>query len=98
LAACCHWDGDDLVLSLKLQPRAHRDAFLGRQQDRLRVSVTAPPVDGRANAHLGAWLARQFGVPKSAVRIERGHASALKRVRVIRPARLPSEVATILGP
>jgi len=53
------WDGPDLLLKLKLQPKSSRDAFAGQQNDRLRVRITAPPVDGRANTHLLAWLAGQ---------------------------------------
>lgn len=87
------WDGPDLVLELKLQPRASRDGFAEPQSGRLRVRVTAPPVDGRANAHLTAWLARQFGVARSAVSIESGQTSPLKRVRVQSPARLPAPLS-----
>ena len=46
------WDGGDLLLSLKLQPRSSRDAFAEPWGERLRVRITAPPVDGQANAHL----------------------------------------------
>ena len=83
------WDGPDLLLMLKLQARASHDAFAEPRHGRLRVRITAPPVDGKANAHLLAWLAEQFGVAKSAVSIESGHGSALKRVRVKAPGRLP---------
>ncbi len=87
-----HWDGGDLVLKLKLQPKSSRDQFADIQNDRLRVRITAPPVDGKANTHLIAWLARQFGVAKSAVAIENGHTSQLKRLRISAPKRLPNIV------
>jgi len=83
------WDGPDLLLKLKLQPKSSRDAFAGQQNDRLRVRITAPPVDGKANTHLLAWLAKQFGVSKASVTIETGQSSPLKRVRVKSPGRLP---------
>ena len=83
------WDGGDLLLSLKLQPRASRDAFAEPWGERLRVHISAPPVDGQANAHLTAWLAGQFGVVRSAVALEAGQTSPLKRVRVSNPTRLP---------
>lgn len=89
MAAWYRWEGDDLLLNLHLQPKASRDAFAEARGDRLRVRVTAPPVDGRANAHLIAWLAKQFGVARSAVSIEAGLAGRLKRVRVTSPSRLP---------
>lgn len=89
MEAWYRWQGDDLVLNLRLQPRSTRDGFAEVQADRLRVRVSSPPADGRANAHLIAWLAKQFGVARSAVSIEAGQTSRLKRVRVTSPNRLP---------
>ena len=65
-------DGDDLVLLIKTQPRASRDEFAGIRQDRLHIRIKAPPVDGRANAYLIAWLADQFGVSRRDVILEQG--------------------------
>lgn len=83
------WDGDDLLLQIKLQPRASRDEFADVQQDRLRVRITAPPIEGKANAHLLKWIARQFGVARSAVTLEKGQTSPLKRLRITSPKHLP---------
>ena len=83
------WDGPDLLLQLKLQPRSSRDEFAGLQNDRLRVRITAPPVDGKANSHLLTWLARQFGVARSSITIETGRNGRLKRVRIETPAQIP---------
>lgn len=87
------WDGDDLVLQLKLQPRAANDGFAGLHDGRLKLRITAPPIDGRANAHLSAWLAKCFAVSKSDVSIESGQASTLKRVRIRAPRHLPDDLA-----
>jgi len=92
MSAWYRWDGADLLLMLKLQPRASNDAFVGQQNDRMRVRISAPPVAGRANSHLAAWLAKQFGTKKSSVTIETGHGSRLKRVRVQNPGRLPHDL------
>ena len=86
------WEGGDLLLDLKVQPRASRDGFAAPQQDRLRVRITAPPVDGQANAHLIGWLAKQFGVARSAVSVESGETSRMKRIRIRSPGRLPDLV------
>lgn len=86
------WDGADLLLMLKLQPRSSRDAFAGLRNNRMRVCITAPPVDGKANSHLIKWLAQEFAVAKSMVRIESGQGSPLKRVRVTKPARIPTRI------
>jgi uncharacterized protein (TIGR00251 family) len=49
-------------------------------------------VEGKANAHLLAFLGKAFGVPKSAVILESGELNRQKRVRIPRPARLPAEL------
>lgn len=58
------WEGNDLLLRVRAQPRASRDEWAGLQNDRFRVRITALPVDGRANIHLRAFLAELFGVAK----------------------------------
>lgn len=83
------WDGTDLILRIRLQPCARRDAFADPTPDFLRVCVTAPPVDGKANAHLQNWLAGRFGVRRSAVTLERGATCRSKQVRIQAPDRLP---------
>ena len=86
------WDGDDLVLDCHLQPKASRDEFCGLQGERLKIRLSAPPVDGKANAQLLIFLASAFGVARRAVSLESGEASRLKRVRIRAPARLPGEL------
>jgi uncharacterized protein (TIGR00251 family) len=75
-------DGSDLLLELRVQPRAAKTEFAGRMGDRLRVRLRAPPVDGRANAALIEFIAAAFGVPRSAVVLEKGLTGRDKRVRV----------------
>jgi len=86
------WDGEDLVLDCQLQPRASRDEFAGLQGERLKIRLSAPPVDGKANAQLLEFLARAFGVPRRQVELEAGQTSRLKRVRIQRPTKLPEEL------
>nr|WP_298174715.1 DUF167 domain-containing protein [uncultured Pseudomonas sp.] len=87
------WDGEDLILECHLQPKASSDAFAGLHGERLKIRLTAPPVDGKANAQLLAFLARAFAVAKNQVKLESGQQSRLKRVRIQRPQRLPEELA-----
>ena len=80
------------MLQVRLQPRASADEIVGVHANLLKVRVTAPPVEGRANTQLTALLARAFGVSKSQVVIERGANSREKRVRIARPSRIPAQL------
>lgn len=82
------WDGDDLLLSLHVQPGAKSDRVDGLHGDRLKIRLGAPPVDGKANARLLGFLAARFGVPQRAVTLVAGHTGRSKRVRISRPTRL----------
>jgi uncharacterized protein (TIGR00251 family) len=90
-------DGTDLVIALRVQPRAGRAGFAGVHGDRLRVRLAAPPVDGRANAELVEFLADAFGVSRAHVAIEQGMSGRDKRVRVRDPATVPDPIAALLG-
>lgn len=79
----------DLILDLHIQPRASRDEIAGYHGGRLKIRITAPPVDGKANQHLIGFLADVFGVPKRNVELLAGESGREKRVRIARPARLP---------
>jgi uncharacterized protein (TIGR00251 family) len=83
------WDGDDLIIDCHLQPKASADEFAGLHGERLKIRLTAPPVEGKANAHLQAFLAKAFGVAKSAVLLEAGELNRHKRVRILGPQKLP---------
>jgi uncharacterized protein len=68
--------------AVRVQPRASRDEIAGEWQGALRVRLSAPPVDDRANEALQRLLAERLGVPVSAVRIAGGARSRNKRVEV----------------
>lgn len=67
---------------VRVSPRASRDAIGGAHDGALKVSLTAPPVDGAANAALVKLLAKRLRVAKSAVRITSGETGRSKRVEV----------------
>ena len=83
------WDGEDLILDCHLQPKASKDEFAGLHGERLKIRLTAPPVEGKANAQLLAFLAGAFGVAKSQVSLESGELNHQTRVRIRAPRRLP---------
>jgi uncharacterized protein len=69
-------------LDVRAIPRAARDELAGTRAGRLLVRVTAPPLDGRANAAVCGLLAKAAGVPRSAVTVVRGESARDKRVRI----------------
>lgn len=71
-----------LVLSLHIQPGAKKTEIAGLHGEALKIRLAAPPVDGKANAELIAFLAKTCGVPKSAVELVSGETSRTKRVRL----------------
>lgn len=83
---------------IRVVPRASRTEAAGPHGDALRVRVAAPPVDGKANAALVMYLAKELAVPRSAVRIVRGDTGRTKTVEVRGdPARLSAALATLAG-
>ena len=71
-----------VTFEVRLQPRARRDAIGGEWRGALKIRLTAPPVDDRANEALRRLLAERLKVPLSAVRILSGARSRMKRVEV----------------
>lgn len=69
-------------LALAVQPRASRTGFGDCLGERRKLAITAPPVDGEANAAIVKFLAKFFGVAKSAVHIVLGETGKLKTVAI----------------
>lgn len=84
---CFRWDGQTLVLKIRLQPRAGDNSLVSISNGRLRIRVTAPPVDNAANQLMIAVLAKEFGVAKSRVRLVAGASNRDKRVAIDGPRR-----------
>lgn len=89
-------DSDDLVLKLYIQPKASRDKIVGLHGEELKIAITAPPVDGKANAHLAKYLAKQFKVAKGLIVIEKGELGRHKQIRICSPSQVPTEIKAIL--
>jgi uncharacterized protein (TIGR00251 family) len=75
--------GSDAVLTLHVQPGARKTELAGEHGGALKVRLGAPPVDGKANDCLIAFLSERLGVPKARVVLEAGSTSRQKRVRVL---------------
>lgn len=78
------------MLEIRLQPRAGGNEIVGVSNGRLRVRVSAAPVDNAANQKMIAMLASEFGVAKSRVRLLAGAGRRDKRVEIEEPRRRPA--------
>ena len=83
------WDGADLILRVQVQPRASCNEFAGTHAGALKIRLTSPPVDGKANAALLAFLAEAFGVAQRQVTLLKGDAGRAKQLRIQAPVRFP---------
>ncbi len=73
---------DGCTLALRVHPGARRNAVTGTHDNALKVSLTTPPTDGRANEALLRFLADTLHLPKARVTLLSGAASRSKTVRV----------------
>ncbi len=71
-----------VVFTVRVQPRASRDAVAGELEGALKIRLTAPPVDDRANEALRRFLAARLKIALSAVRIASGERSRIKRIEI----------------
>jgi uncharacterized protein len=68
--------------ALRVQPRASRNGFAGTMGDAIKLAITAPPVDGKANQAVIEYLADLFRVPKSSIVIVSGETGRNKLVAI----------------
>jgi uncharacterized protein len=73
---------DGCTLSVRIHPGARRNAVTGIHAEALKISLTTPPVDGRANEALIAFLAETLRLPKSRVTLITGQTSRTKLLRI----------------
>jgi uncharacterized protein len=72
----------DVLLEVKVVPRASADRVAGIEGQHLKIRITAPPVDGKANDYLLRFLAKHFAIRLSQLSLVSGEGSRLKRIRV----------------
>ncbi|MFO1389471.1 DUF167 family protein [Cellvibrio sp.] len=89
------WQGDDLILHCHFQPKAANDEIVGAHGDRLKIRITAPPVDGKANEHIIKWFSKLFKTPKSNIEILQGELGRQKTLRIRTPKTLPNDLDTL---
>jgi len=74
--------GAAVTFSVRVHPRAKKNAITGELGDTLKLSITTPPVDGRANEACIVFFAKLLKVPQSSVTIASGQTSRNKVIRV----------------
>ncbi len=95
-ASAWRWVDGDLILQIYVQPKASRDQVVGLHCDAVKVAITAPPVDGKANAHVIKLLAQWFDVAKSQIELQRGELNRHKQLLIRQPKTIPAAL-TALG-
>jgi uncharacterized protein (TIGR00251 family) len=68
--------------AIKVQPRAKRNAISGVVGDTLKISLSAPPLEGRANRSCTEFLAEVLDIPRSSITIAAGAATRRKMIRI----------------
>jgi uncharacterized protein (TIGR00251 family) len=86
------WEGESLILRIKVQPKASSNAFAEVMGDAIKLRTTAPPIDGKANEQIIAWLAKGFGVAKSNVQLSSGDVARFKTFRIAAPKKLLADI------
>jgi uncharacterized protein (TIGR00251 family) len=91
------WSAHDtgITIRLRVTPGARRSEVIDVSGDRLRVRIAAPAVEGKANAELQRFLARLFGVRRSAVSVVSGTRSRDKTISIAGVASPPNPLRTI---
>jgi uncharacterized protein (TIGR00251 family) len=72
----------DLTIKIYLQPKASKNRIVGPYRDGIKVRVTAPPVEGKANEGLLRFLAKEWKISLSRIEIIRGHHSREKILKI----------------
>ncbi|MGY4677710.1 DUF167 family protein YggU [Pasteurella sp. P03HT] len=88
--------GENLRLRIFLQPKASKDQILGIHDNELKIMLTAPPIDGKANAHLLKFLSKIFKVAKSSIILEKGELNRHKQVLIPAPKVIPADILALL--
>mgnify|MGYP003763373567 FL=1 len=74
--------GGDVFFKVRVMPRSSRDSVVGIHEDALKIRLSAPPLEGRANEACRAFLSKKLGVPRAQVEIHTGETSRNKVVKV----------------
>jgi len=71
-----------VIMNVLLQPRASKNELVGIHGDCLKIKITSPPVENKANKKLCEFLSKLIGVGKGRVEVIGGHKARIKKVRI----------------
>ena len=74
--------GNDIIVKVKIVPGSSKNKIIGVYNDSLKITITAPPVEGKANKKCIAYLAKYFDVAKSKIEIISGQTSKNKLIKI----------------
>ena len=74
--------GNDIIVKVKIVPGSSKNKIIGVYNDSLKITITAPPVEGKANKKCIAYLAKHFDVAKSKIEIISGQTSKNKLIKI----------------
>jgi len=86
------------TIAVHVQPGAKRTEVPGVHGERLKIRIAAPPVEGRANAAVIAFIAGQLGIPRAQVTVVRGERSRDKLIAVAVPDCAPERLSPTTPP
>lgn len=92
MSGAANWNGSDLVLRVRVQPRASRNEILDVCNGALRIRTMATPTDGKANKAVIGLLAEYLHVPPSRITLTHGHAHRNKRLIITGPVEVPEDL------
>jgi uncharacterized protein (TIGR00251 family) len=73
---------DGIIFSLRVIPRSSRCEVAGVQNDALKLKITAPPVEGKANEECIRFLSDKLGIKRNRITIKAGHKSKNKTISI----------------
>jgi len=81
----------DNILKVYLQPKSSKNEIVGPYRDGIKVKVTAPPIEGKANKALIQFLAKEWKLSPSRIEILKGQHSREKTLKITAPGRIDFE-------
>lgn len=79
---CFKIRGNDIIIKVKIVPGSSKNKIIGAYNDALKISIAAPPIEGKANKKCIAYLAKYFDVAKSKIEIISGQTSKNKLIKI----------------